>query len=144
MSSTSGPSLEADVAPPESITRFLRYAGYFVLATGRVRAEGLLPPPVDAARGRLRLETSVYRADGATSEELWRICFLHVDDPNAPMKARGTVDAGQFFNQGLSFDANGDPHPRHADVIGWPAEKHARKDVAREIADKMRLEVRAP
>jgi hypothetical protein len=60
------------------------------------------------------------------------------------MKARGTVDAGQFFNQGLSFDANGDPHPRHADVIGWPAEKHARKDVAREIADKMRLEVRAP
>jgi len=60
------------------------------------------------------------------------------------MKARATGDAGQFLNQGLSFDANGDPHPRHADVIGWPAEKHAQKNVAREIADKLHLEARAP
>ena len=58
------------------------------------------------------------------------------------MKARGTVDAAAFLDARLTVEPDGKPHPRHANVIGWPEDKHARKNVAREIANKMILEVR--
>jgi hypothetical protein len=58
------------------------------------------------------------------------------------MKARATASAAAFLERNLSFDPDGHPHPRHANVIGWPEEKHARKNLARELADRMTLEVR--
>lgn len=90
----------------------------------------------------MRYEISVYRAQGATPAELWAICAEHVDKPGARMKARGTVEAKAFLDQQLVFDPDGKPHARHANVIGWPDEKHARKNLALEIADRMTLEVR--
>lgn len=107
-----------------------------------MRHEGLLPQPVDLGNGRIRQETSVYRASGVTSAGLWAICAEHVDNHATQMKARGTAEAVAFLEKNLSFDADGNPHPRHANVIGWPEEKHARKNLAREIADRMTLEVR--
>jgi hypothetical protein len=76
------------------------------------------------------------------SSELWTICATHVDKPGASMKARGTVTAEAFLDTKLAFDPDGKPHPRHANVVGWPEDKHARKNLAREIADKMTLELR--
>ncbi len=137
MSSMSSPALPAAVEPPEQITRFLRYSRYFNLNTGRIKLEGLLPPPVDIAAKRTRLETSVYRADDVSSEDLWEICATYVDRPDSTMKARATVEAAAFLERQLAFDADGNPHPRHANVIDWPEEKHLQKDLAREIADRM-------
>jgi hypothetical protein len=84
----------------------------------------------------------VYRAEGATSAELWTICATHIDQPEAPMKARGIVEAAAFLDAQLAFEPDGKPHPRHANVIGWPEDKHARKNLAREIANKMTLQLR--
>lgn len=134
--------LSATVEPPESITRFLRHSSYYNSQTGRVKHEGLLPPSLNPQAGLSRYETSVYRTAGANSQTLWAICARHVDAADAAMKARGTVEAHVVLAQGLSFDADGKPHPWHANVIGWPEEKHARKNLARMIADRMTLEVR--
>ena len=107
-----------------------------------MKHEGLLPPPPNPAAAHPRYETSVYRADGTASAELWRICAAHIDQPEVAMKARGTVEAAVFLDAQLTFDPDGKPHPRHANVIGWPEDKHARKNLAREIANKMTLELR--
>lgn len=123
MSSTSELRLPASVELHEPITRFLRHSSHFNEKTGRVRHEGLLPPPPNPAAGRARYESSVYRAESASSAELWAICSIE---------------------QQLVFDADGKPHRRHANVIGWPEDKHARKNLAREVADRMRLEMRLP
>jgi hypothetical protein len=140
MSSTSSPELPPTVEPHEPITRFLRYSRHF--RGGRVRHEGLLPADPDPQSPAPRYETSVYRALGATSEELWAICTAHVDQPDQAMKGRGTTSAGVFDAQRLSIDPNAIPHPRHADVIGWPDDKHTRKALAQRIADTMALEAR--
>ncbi len=93
-----------------------------------------------------RLELSVYRADGATSAELWQICGRYVDDASAHRiaKARGTCMALAFARESLSFDADGKPHPRHANVVGWSEDmpKHELKNIQQRIAAEMQLELR--
>lgn len=90
---------------------------------------------------------SVYRARGATPAELWSICERYVDRPEVGRraKARGTCEASVVMGAGLSFDANGVPHSRHADVIGWPdmkLAKHELKNLQQKIAPMMSLEMR--
>lgn len=58
------------------------------------------------------------------------------------MKARGSCLAQKVFESSLSFDADGIPHARHANVIGWPMPKHEWKNIQQKIADAMTLEVR--
>lgn len=94
------------------------------------------------------MEWSVFRADKATSAELWEICAKHVDDQaiSRAAKARGTCAASVMINQGLYFDPDGKPHPRHVNVIGWPdstpESKHKLKNIQQKIAAAMTLEVR--
>lgn len=59
-------------------------------------------------------------------------------------KARGECAAAAMIAEGLSFDADGKPHPRHANVVGWPAlaDKHKIKNIQQKIAAAMSLELR--
>lgn len=67
-----------------------------------------------------RLENSVYRTGGLAEAEVWAICHKYYEDP-AKLLARGRGDglAKYILAAGLSFDPNGIPHPRHADILGW-------------------------
>jgi hypothetical protein len=58
------------------------------------------------------------------------------------MKARGICEVRQILAEKLALDANGIPHPRHADLIGWPQAKHEWKLIQQKIAAAMKLEVR--
>lgn len=106
-----------------------------------MKAAGLLPPPVGPTV--TRLETSVYRVDGLTAGAVWELAAEYVDAVEQPMTARGSAAAKVFFDARLNFDADGTPHERHANVVEWPEEKHLQKDIARQIADVMTLELRA-
>jgi hypothetical protein len=131
------------VAETESVTRFLFHSSQFAKMERRVRA-----PAIASLRhpGTGRLELSVYRADGATASELWGICEVHVDNKATARvaKARGTCLAGTFSDEGFSFDPDGIPHPRHANVIGWRDDipKHELKNIQQKIARAMKLEGR--
>ena len=141
MNSTSAPApVPEPVEPREPITRFLRSSSHFAATKNRVKAEGLLPPPLSATRPRL--ETSVYRTDEIDSAEVWRICAAHVDSATCTIKARATTAASEFTQRSLVFDADGKPHPRHANVIQWPATKNEQLALAQAIANEMELDVR--
>lgn len=87
-----------------------------------------------------RVEYSVYRADGATDQELWRICADHVEPfTKKPAKARATCTAGVYAKEELLFDPDGKPHPRHANVIGWP--EGMRKDELKSIQLRVSAEM---
>jgi hypothetical protein len=124
-SSSSSAHPEA-VRSPEAITRFIFSSEQFASKTGRVKASAI-GPIENRATGRL--ETSVYRSEGATAQELWAVCAAYVDAParRRVAKARGTCAALVYLSQRLTIDANGKPHPRHADVIGWPVESTSRR-----------------
>lgn len=121
------------------ITRFLFARDHFVPSKGRVKPAGLDPYQVQPAA---RLETSIYRVAGASAGHIWAICAAHVDKPNRIAKARGTCAASVVLEAGLTFDADGYPHPWHANIVGWPTQKHARKNYTQKIAAAMSLEVR--
>jgi hypothetical protein len=58
------------------------------------------------------------------------------------MKALGTGTAQCILDEKLGFDVDGRPHPRHANIIGWPEAKHAQKIIQQKIAGRMALEMR--
>jgi hypothetical protein len=58
------------------------------------------------------------------------------------MKARGVATAAEILANDIKFDANGVPHPRHVDLVNWPADKHARKIIQEKIARTMSLSIR--
>ena len=92
-----------------------------------------------------RLELSVYRTADLLPAHVWEICDRFVDNHSAHRlaKARGMCLAETPIHEGLSFDPDGKPHPQHANIVGWPADKHERKNMQQRIAATMELEVRA-
>ena len=67
-----------------------------------------------------RLETSVCRSSGLTEDQVWTICSAHFD-VYAPKPAigRGVGPAAAVLAEKLAFDADGNPYPEHANIIGW-------------------------
>lgn len=132
-------SLPGAVADAEGITRFLVWGNQFAASTGRVKPPALMP---HANPQTGRAETSIYRTDGLPAEAIWRLGYQFVENIVAGrrIRARGFAAASIVTGQSLQFEANGVPHPRHADIIGWPNAKDARLMLATEIANVMTLE----
>lgn len=90
--------------------------------------------------------TSVYRIDGCDAYEVWNIGANFVEALRSDGKricGRAETKAIAFRNQQLDFDANGTPHFRHADIIGWPSEKFEQKMKALEVARVASLHIKA-
>lgn len=67
-----------------------------------------------------RLETSVYRTHSLSEAEVWEICRRWYEEiANLLAKGRGDGPAKSIVDAGLSFDADGRPHPKHANIVGW-------------------------
>ena len=134
-------SLPANVASAEGFTRFLLQSSLFARETGRVKPPALMP---SYNKDKGRLETSIHRTDGMRPDEIWALGYHYVENLAARrrIQARASGVASVVTGQGLQFDVNGDPYPRHVDIVGWPPdEKHQRMMKATEIARGMRLEM---
>ncbi|MBE7418097.1 MAG: hypothetical protein HS128_10160 [Ideonella sp.] len=57
----------------------------------------------------------------------------------APPKGYATVEAAVVLQEGLAFDANGEPYPQHADVIGWSGDQAKDRVIAKVLADASTL-----
>ena len=60
------------------------------------------------------------RSSELTESQVWSICSTHFDAHSPkPAIGRGVGPAAAVFAEKLVFDADGKPHPEHANIIGW-------------------------
>jgi hypothetical protein len=129
--------LPSVVNDSESLARYLTQSNHFHLPTNSVRAKAFEPP------ANLRL--SVFRIDGLTIEDVWRLGQTNVmDRMPQPRTLYGiaNIKVGPTQDLNLTVYADNDP-PRHASVVGWPDDKSARKLIAMELAANAKLVLRS-
>ena len=135
-------NLPAQIAQNERFTRLLFRRDQFTPSTGRVKPPALMPLHNDR---KGRWETSTFRTDGLQPADVWQLGYHFAEDLSSGrrIRARGFGVASIVTTRPLHFDVNGDPYPRHADIIGWPdgTDKPARMMLATEIANRMTLEI---
>ena len=135
-------SLPVLVADTEGVTRFLFQSNQFTASSGRVRPPAMMPYE---NKQKQRWETSAIRTDHLQTGEIWALGYLHAENVLAGrrIRARGIGEVAAITALALQLDVNGDPYPRHVDIVGWPNsnDKAARMMVATEIANEMSLEI---
>ncbi len=104
------------VQPNESLTRFMFSRDDFAEMKGVVKARAFFPDN--------RGETSVFRTAKLSHEAIWEIGNKIREES---LKARGELLCAVPREIGLRVEAATEDHPRHAVIVGWPAEKHEMK-----------------
>jgi len=101
-----------------------------------------MPPP--------NLRESVYRTTNKPSAEIWEIGELFVAKPMSEkvgkiktIQGRADITAVQIMNKkGLDVSPDTEPHPFHANIIGWPEAKDEQKMLAVELANEASLHLK--
>jgi hypothetical protein len=144
-------TLDEQQVPPDVVTGDEVISAYvrkkLVYAeTGTVKPDVLMP-----RRFNGRLETSICRTVGLDAAPYWKLCADHYDTKApSPAIGRGLSKAAVVSDEGLQFDVDGDPHPWHANIIGWPdppdvpieERKHLSMRVAQRMAKHFKFEPR--
>ena len=78
--------------------------------------------------------TSVFRILALTDAAIWSLGQDHVANPRgATIYARADLIVAAILGVGLHVDP-AEPPPRHANIVGWPTEKHASMSLAQQLA----------
>lgn len=76
-----------------------------------------------------------------SEEQIWRLARDFVSTPTGrPLYARADIPALAVFELSLNIYPD-EPPPRHANLVGWPPEKHARMSLAQQLAASATLVV---
>jgi len=118
------PSVEAD----EVVARYVMQRRH-VRANNTVKPDAFIPHP--------HRELSVTRHRGAAEEEIWAIGKQVAAQRAKPLMGRADIEVAACETQGLLVKAAPLPeNPNHANVTGWPREKHEQKHRAMELANR--------
>lgn len=117
-----------EVRPEEPIARHCRHGSSMRKGEGRAHFSVFLP---DAER-----ELSVVRSEGISEDDLRSIGALHVGQD---LKGHATVSASVILDRGLNIHPDGDPHPRHANVLNWDEDDSRNRLHAKAIANATTL-----
>jgi len=126
------------VADDELLARYILYLRYFRRTDQTVKPDAFIPPN--------NLELSVTRHIHLTEDDIWGLGGKIAKFRNLPLYGRADVKTVHVKMQNLEVksqpienDPNLGDNPNHANVIGWPLEKNARKMIALEIANAARF-----
>ncbi len=90
-----------------------------------------------------RAEKSVYRIMNLLENEIWEIGDEYVARTvGKDIKVRADLCVSLVIDTGLEVVSDPIPHPRHANILGWPDERDEIRQLAVELADNSSLEVR--
>lgn len=121
----------AEEAFDEPLSATEPLAKFLYIRKGHFRIDPLKPTWRAFLPRRGVRELSVFRTEGLTEAEIWELAGIHVkSDP----KARAIVTSQTVVNCGLDVDPDNIP-PRHANIVGWPAEKDAQMSYAVQLAE---------
>ena len=113
----------------QSMARYLTHRGEF--KGGIVRYSAFDPPK--------SLRKSVYWIAQIPEEEIWVIGDKHVAPARGPILGRADFNSLAVYQNNLSIDLTGKPHPRHADIIGWSEDRKKARHEAQKLADASTL-----
>lgn len=118
------------VSQNEPIDRFL-FDGDVRSGDSTVRGRAFMPQKSGSSAGKC----SVIRTHGCLESELWDVYRRFVRTGRAQEAiGSGRILASVVYELGLGFNPDGVPHPRHANIVGWPPDKEDWKALADEIA----------
>ncbi len=79
-------------------------------------------------------EISVFRIDGLTEDEIWKIWENSVNrTSNRTLYGRAEITTLEVETQDLQVIPDNESN-RHANITGWPTEKSKRLQIAQELA----------
>ncbi len=85
-------------------------------------------------------EVSVYRTNDLTGQQINEIGRLHVAEIlNKKLLGRAEIVTSSILKQNLKIEVDPEPHPRHANIIGWSTDKSKHKMIAIELAAEAQL-----
>lgn len=87
------------------------------------------------------LRVSVFRTSGLSKPKAWSIGESVGQVSSRTLRGRGDIIAAEVRKQNLDIDPDNHP-PRHANIVGWPQEKHKRQEIAQVLASSATLKLR--
>lgn len=86
-------------------------------------------------------DVSVYRTVNLSSEDIWQIGMTYVAEKRGmPLLGRAELIAYDVIAQGLYVKPDPVPHPRHANISGFPIDNSAKiRMIAIELAARSTL-----
>ncbi len=124
------PPLPAAIGDEEDLARFVFFQGH-VRADLTIKPDALIPHPYP--------DLSVNRRHGADEAGIWADARTVERKRGRPLVGRADLLAADYRSRRLSVQS--DPvegNPRHALVLGWPAEKSAQKNIAQLLVARAR------
>jgi hypothetical protein len=85
------------------------------------------------------LKLSVYRSSELHEDAIWELGNHHVAIPrHKPLVGRADLLASDVSDadRELKIEPDTTPHPRHANISGWPTQKDKQKLIAIKLASK--------
>lgn len=85
-------------------------------------------------------EVSVYRITNLKEDQVWEMGRVNVAVVlNKPLLGRADIVTSSVLNQKLRVESDPAPHPLHANIIGWSADKEEQKEIALVLAAEAQL-----
>lgn len=118
------------INPSDDLTKYIFNKSQFSSSNKRVKYSVFIPP----SNRRL----SVFCIECLSENEVWEIGNDVGIERKLTLLARADIKASSVTKTGLEIDADNIP-PRHANIVGWPAEDSEIKLRAVELAEKAQL-----
>lgn len=120
-------SYATQIADPEPLARFVVEENKFRTSDNSVKHNAFLPAP--------DLATSVFRIENLTEDQVSELGCEHVAKPRLKtLYGWGRFLARDVRESELDVVEETEPHPLHANIVGWSEEKSKQKLQAQELA----------
>jgi len=125
---------EQPVAEAEWLARY-------IVRKQHVRGDGTVKP--DPFIPFKYVELSVTRHLALTEQQIWDIGNMVASQTHTQLQGRADTQASAYVRQRLRvIAAPEEQNPNHANVVDWPADKQAQKEIALEIVKCVRYKAR--
>ena len=125
-----GESLPERVSDGESLCRFIFSDKNFSSVNRRVKHHAFSPKD---------REVSVFRTASLNDGEIWKLGQERAGEVRGNPRARADLFARAVRQARLNVVSAPTPHPRHANIVDWPAQKELQQLAKMELANASTL-----
>jgi hypothetical protein len=128
------PEAIPELTDEDPLARFILFESHYAATTNRVKRAAFEPPPDGIA-------TSVFAIRSLPEATVWELGQVFVATPRErTLKARADVRVRDVREVLLQVALDNVP-ARHANIVGWPADKSAKMLCAQELAARATLKL---